>query len=71
MGLEGDRAIAGHLHEPAHIGTRFARAYVIPSAGPPICQAAPVGGGLRRTRHQYRQRLPSGAGLVGATVRSD
>ncbi|MBV9023104.1 MAG: DUF296 domain-containing protein [Streptomycetaceae bacterium] len=29
MGVEGDRAIAGHLHE-AHIGTHFARAYVIP-----------------------------------------
>ncbi|MGK5627938.1 PCC domain-containing protein [Streptomyces sp. URMC 123] len=30
MGVEGDRAIAGHLHE-AVIGTHFARAYVIPT----------------------------------------
>ncbi|MGW1847951.1 hypothetical protein [Streptomyces sp. NPDC001966] len=29
MGVEGDHVIAGHLHE-AHIGTHFARAYVIP-----------------------------------------
>ncbi len=29
VGVEGDRAIAGHLHE-AHIGTRFDRTYVIP-----------------------------------------
>ncbi|MFD9535055.1 PCC domain-containing protein [Streptomyces sp. NPDC060010] len=29
MGVEGDRAIAGHLHE-AVIGTHFARVYVIP-----------------------------------------
>ncbi|MFF3583991.1 hypothetical protein [Streptomyces mirabilis] len=29
MGVEGDRAIAGHLHE-AVIDTHFARAYVIP-----------------------------------------
>jgi uncharacterized protein len=29
MGVEGDRAITGHLHE-AHIGTHFARVYVIP-----------------------------------------
>lgn len=28
MAVEGDRAIAGHLHE-AHIGTWFAHAYVI------------------------------------------
>ncbi|MET8946067.1 hypothetical protein ABZX30_21405 [Streptomyces sp. NPDC004542] len=27
MGVEGDHAIAGHLHE-AHISTRFARACV-------------------------------------------
>lgn len=31
MGVEGDRALAGHLHE-AHIGTHFARVYVIPAA---------------------------------------
>lgn len=30
MGVEGDRAVAGHLHE-ASIGTHFARAYVIPA----------------------------------------
>ncbi|MET7607621.1 DUF296 domain-containing protein [Streptomyces avermitilis] len=30
MGVEGDCAIAGHLHE-AVIGTRFARAYGIPA----------------------------------------
>lgn len=30
MGVEGDRAIAGHLHE-ALIATHFARAYVIPA----------------------------------------
>jgi hypothetical protein len=29
MGIEGDRAIAGHLHE-AMIGTHFAHVYVIP-----------------------------------------
>ncbi|MFE0423806.1 PCC domain-containing protein [Streptomyces sp. NPDC058953] len=29
MGVEGDRGIAGHLHE-ADIGTHFARVYVIP-----------------------------------------
>lgn len=29
MGVEGDRAIAGHFHE-ARIGTHFARAYVNP-----------------------------------------
>ncbi|WP_406235190.1 PCC domain-containing protein [Nocardia sp. NBC_01009] len=29
MAVQGDRAIAGHVHE-AHIGTWFARAYVIP-----------------------------------------
>ncbi|MEU6231310.1 DUF296 domain-containing protein [Streptomyces sp. NPDC047042] len=31
MGVEGDRAIAGHLHE-AVVGTHFARAYAIPIA---------------------------------------
>jgi predicted DNA-binding protein with PD1-like motif len=31
MGIEGDRAVAGHLHQ-AHIGTWFARAYVQPSS---------------------------------------
>jgi predicted DNA-binding protein with PD1-like motif len=30
MAVQGDRAIGGHLHQ-AHIGTSFARAYVIPS----------------------------------------
>ncbi|MFJ9893607.1 PCC domain-containing protein [Streptomyces sp. NPDC091280] len=29
MGVEGDRAVAGHLHE-AVIGTHFARAYLLP-----------------------------------------
>ncbi|QDY77986.1 PCC domain-containing protein [Streptomyces qinzhouensis] len=29
MGVEGDQAISGHLHE-AHIGTHFARVYLIP-----------------------------------------
>ncbi|MEU2867461.1 hypothetical protein ABZ672_56650 [Streptomyces mirabilis] len=29
MGVDGDRAIAGHLHE-AVVDTHFARAYVIP-----------------------------------------
>ncbi|CAM5624816.1 hypothetical protein SALBM311S_02308 [Streptomyces alboniger] len=29
LGVEGDRAIAGHLNE-AVIGTHFARVYVIP-----------------------------------------
>ena len=29
MGVEGDRAVVGHLHE-AHVGTWFARAYLIP-----------------------------------------
>lgn len=29
MGVQGDRAVVGHLHE-AHIGTHFARAYVLP-----------------------------------------
>lgn len=28
MAVEGDKAIAGHLHE-AHIGTWFVRAYLI------------------------------------------
>ncbi|MGC0400346.1 putative DNA-binding protein with PD1-like motif [Streptomyces sp. SAI-126] len=31
MGVEGDRAIPGHLHE-AVIGTHFARSYAIPIA---------------------------------------
>jgi uncharacterized protein len=31
MGVEGDRAIAGHFHESV-IGTHFARAYAIPTA---------------------------------------
>jgi predicted DNA-binding protein with PD1-like motif len=31
MAVEGDRAIAGHLHA-AHIGTWFARAYVLPAS---------------------------------------
>ncbi|HEV2782283.1 MAG TPA: DUF296 domain-containing protein [Actinophytocola sp.] len=31
MAVEGDRAISGHLHT-AHIGTWFARVYVIPAA---------------------------------------
>ncbi|WP_460725734.1 PCC domain-containing protein [Nocardia heshunensis] len=30
MAVQGDRGIAGHLHA-AHIGTWFARAYIIPS----------------------------------------
>jgi predicted DNA-binding protein with PD1-like motif len=30
MAVQGDRAIAGHLHT-AHLGTSFARAYVIPT----------------------------------------
>src|ERR1700730_10817079 len=30
MPVQGDRAVAGHLHK-AHIGTFFARAYVIPT----------------------------------------
>jgi uncharacterized protein len=30
MAIQGDRAIGGHLHT-AHLGTSFARAYVIPS----------------------------------------
>jgi predicted DNA-binding protein with PD1-like motif len=30
MAAQGDRAIGGHLHS-AHLGTSFARAYVIPS----------------------------------------
>jgi predicted DNA-binding protein with PD1-like motif len=30
MAVQGDRAVAGHLHK-AHLGTSFARAYVIPS----------------------------------------
>ena len=30
MAVEGDRAIAGHLHA-AQIGTWFARAYVLPA----------------------------------------
>ena len=30
MAIQGDRAVAGHLHE-AHIGTWFIHAYVIPS----------------------------------------
>jgi predicted DNA-binding protein with PD1-like motif len=29
MAVQGDRAVAGHLHK-AHIGTFFARAYVVP-----------------------------------------
>jgi len=29
MAVEGDRAVTGHLHA-AHIGTHFARAYVVP-----------------------------------------
>ncbi len=29
MGVEGDKAIVGHLHA-AHIGTWFARAYLLP-----------------------------------------
>jgi predicted DNA-binding protein with PD1-like motif len=31
MGVEGDRSITGHLHE-AHIGTHFARVYVLPAS---------------------------------------
>lgn len=34
MAVEGDRAVAGHLHR-AVIGTHFARAYVIPFPGHP------------------------------------
>lgn len=30
MAVAGDRAVSGHLHA-AHVGTHFARAYVIPS----------------------------------------
>jgi hypothetical protein len=30
MAVQGDRTIGGHLHT-AHLGTSFARAYVIPS----------------------------------------
>jgi hypothetical protein len=30
MAVQGDRAVAGHLHK-AQIGTFFARAYVIPA----------------------------------------
>jgi predicted DNA-binding protein with PD1-like motif len=33
MAVQGDRAIAGHLHK-AHIGTFFARAFVIPTEQP-------------------------------------
>jgi uncharacterized protein len=33
MAVQGDRAVAGHLHK-AHIGTFFARAYVIPTDQP-------------------------------------
>src|SRR6202035_4383975 len=33
MAVQGDRAIAGHLHK-AHIATFFARAYVIPTEQP-------------------------------------
>ncbi|MFI1969536.1 PCC domain-containing protein [Streptomyces cinnamoneus] len=29
MAVEGDRAVCGHVHE-AHVGTWFARAYVLP-----------------------------------------
>jgi hypothetical protein len=29
FGVQGDRAVVGHVHE-AHIGTHFARAYLIP-----------------------------------------
>ncbi|MEU3601133.1 DUF296 domain-containing protein [Streptomyces sp. NPDC006798] len=29
MGVEGDRAVTGHLHE-AHVGVHFARVYLIP-----------------------------------------
>lgn len=29
MAVEGDRAVSGHLHR-AHVGTWFARAYVLP-----------------------------------------
>ena len=32
MAVEGDRALSGHLHA-AHIGTWFARVYVLPTAG--------------------------------------
>lgn len=31
MAVQGDRAISGHLHD-AHVGTHFARAYVLPRA---------------------------------------
>ncbi len=30
MAVQGDRAVAGHLHK-AHVGTFFARAYVVPT----------------------------------------
>ncbi|MGL5809032.1 MAG: PCC domain-containing protein [Nocardioides sp.] len=33
MAIEGDRAVAGHLHRAA-IGTWFARAYIQPLTGP-------------------------------------
>lgn len=29
MGIEGDQGVTGHLHE-AHVGTHFARVYVLP-----------------------------------------
>jgi uncharacterized protein len=29
MAVEGDRAVSGHLHT-AHVGTHFARAYILP-----------------------------------------
>jgi len=31
MAIEGDQAVLGHLHL-AHVGTHFARAYVVPAS---------------------------------------
>jgi uncharacterized protein len=39
MAVQGDRAIAGHLHK-AHIGTFFARAFVIPTEQPIALRAS-------------------------------
>jgi uncharacterized protein len=39
MAVQGDRAVAGHLHK-AHIGTFFARAYVIPTKQPIALRAS-------------------------------
>ncbi|RKN39784.1 PCC domain-containing protein [Streptomyces hoynatensis] len=47
MGVEGDKAVAGHLHA-ATIKTHFARVYVLPSPSCPARPEVPTGTGRAR-----------------------